>query len=223
MLETDTVAKDGSLGLAVFLFQVFLISFSGAMMPGPVTATAIAIGGRNRYAGTLIAIGHGIIEFPLIVLITLGMGKIFESVNTQIAIGLLGGIMLALMAWQMFRGADVPGDGEEKCRPDRPVLAGIILSGSNPYFLLWWATIGLALATEARQFGIWAFGMFAFMHWLCDLIWFQALSWASFKGSTLMGKHSQRIVLKICAAAMFFFGLKFIYSSTLTLIERLTT
>jgi len=50
-----------------FLAQVLIISCSGAMQPGPVTATAIAMGARNRYAGTLLAIGHGIIEFPLMV------------------------------------------------------------------------------------------------------------------------------------------------------------
>ncbi|UCF44527.1 MAG: LysE family transporter, partial [Planctomycetota bacterium] len=62
--------------LLLFLIQVFIISFSGAAQPGPVTATAIATGSRNRYAGLALAIGHGIIEFPLMVLIMLGLDVI---------------------------------------------------------------------------------------------------------------------------------------------------
>ena len=58
------------MSLLLFLIQVFVISFSGAAQPGPVTATAIALGSRDRYAGLLLALGHGIIEFPLMLLLS---------------------------------------------------------------------------------------------------------------------------------------------------------
>jgi threonine/homoserine/homoserine lactone efflux protein len=61
------------------------------MAPGPVTAAAIGMGTRSRYAGMLIAIGHGIVEFPLIVLIVLGLGRILKLPTAQIIIGLAGG------------------------------------------------------------------------------------------------------------------------------------
>ena len=67
------------------------------MAPGPVTAAAIAIGQRSRYAGVLIAVGHAIIEFPLMILIVLGMGALFESTKTQMAVGLAGGVFLLMM------------------------------------------------------------------------------------------------------------------------------
>ncbi|TFG49810.1 MAG: hypothetical protein E4H40_02360, partial [Candidatus Brocadiia bacterium] len=95
----------------------------------------------------------------------------------------------------------------------KPVAAGILLSAGNPYFLLWWATIGLKLATDARSFGILAFPLFAITHWTVDCVWLLALSWASFKGKKLLGQESYHIVLKVCSAAMFFFSLKFIYDS----------
>ena len=85
-----------------FLFQVLIISCTGAMQPGPVTATVITMGARNRWAGTLLAVGHGIIEFPLIVIIILGMGKYFQVPKVQIVIGIAGGIFLILMAIQTF-------------------------------------------------------------------------------------------------------------------------
>ncbi len=205
--------------LFLFLIQVFIISFSGAMAPGPVTATAISLGSRNRYAGALMAIGHGIIEFPLMVLIMLGMAEVFKSIPIQIAIGALGGILLLIMAIQMFTALKNNPDSETKPLDNKPILAGIVLSASNPYFILWWATIGLKLSTDAKEFGMIAFPLFAIVHWSCDCTWFQTLSWASFKGSSLLGRQSQKIILGVCSAAMFLFGLKFIFDAIWLLIK----
>ena len=208
------------MALLFFLVQVLGISCSGAMQPGPVTATAIAMGARKRYAGTLIAIGHGIIEFPLMVVIILGLGKYFELQKVQIAIGLAGGIFLLLMAIQGLLSLKAKTGNKSKALTNKPVLAGIILSAGNPYFLIWWATVGLALATQAAQWGIWAFALFALAHWSVDLIWLQILSWASFKGSVLLGPRGMRMVLMICSAALFVFGLVFIYKAANILFKR---
>ncbi len=199
--------------LLLFLVQVLIISCSGAMQPGPVTASVITMGARNRWAGTLMALGHGIIEFPLMVVIILGLGEYFKLAKVQIVIGLAGGVFLILMAAQSFLGLRAKTESEPKAVKDNPILAGIILTASNPYFLIWWATVGLALATQASQWGIWAFGLFALAHWSVDLVWLQVLSFASYKGSVLLGRHGLRIVLMICAAALFFFGVFFIYNA----------
>lgn len=198
------------LSLLFFLFKVIIVSLSGVMAPGPVTAAAIAKGQRQRFAGSLIAVGHGIVEFPLMILIVLGMDKLLKSAKTQIVIGLAGGAFLLFMAIQMLRDIRKTDYTPEKSYKTGPILTGFLLSVGNPYFLLWWASVGLALATEATQLGIWAFAMFAVIHWLCDLVWLQVLSWASFKGSALLGPQTQRIVLLVCSLALLFFGLYFI-------------
>ncbi len=199
--------------LLIFLAQVVLISLSGVMAPGPVTATTIAIGSRNRFAGTFVSIGHGIVELPLIIIITLGMGEIFQRDSAKIIIGLAGGSMLLFMTVQMLRSTKKLDNNGGRAKRDKPILAGIVLTAGNPYFLVWWATVGLKLATDAKGLGIWAFAAFALVHWLCDLTWCQALSWASFKGTRLLGPSSQKIVLAICSAAMFLFGIKFAYDA----------
>ena len=204
-----------------FLFEVVAISLSGVMAPGPVTAAAIAAGARSRYAGGLIALGHGVVEFPLIVLIVLGPGRILKLPAAQIAIGLAGGAFLLVMATQMLSSLRSAEEFEAKFSGSTPLLTGVLLSATNPYFLLWWATIGLALATTAANLGIWAFALFAIVHWLCDFVWLCALSWASFKGSVLLGPRVRWIVLLICAAAMLVFGLCFVYKAVMTLIQHL--
>jgi len=199
--------------LLIFLATVVGISLSGVMAPGPVTTAAIAMGARSRYAGPFIAVGHGIVEFPLMILIVLGMDKIFKSTSTQIIIGLAGGTFLLIIAIQMLRSLTNSKDPEANVTKSGPMVAGIVLSGGNPYFLLWWATVGLTLAMTAKGLGIWAFALFAIVHWLCDLVWLSALSWASFKGSMLLGPRVQRTVLLICSLALLAFGLFFIYNA----------
>jgi threonine/homoserine/homoserine lactone efflux protein len=210
------------IALALFLFQVFIISFSGALQPGPVTASAITMGARNRWAGVLLAIGHGIVEFPLMIFIILGLGVIFQKTATQIIIGGTGGAVLLYMAYTMFKSAGHLSNPQSGARNDKPILAGIILTVSNPYFLIWWATVGLALATDATKFGVYAFALFAVVHWFVDLIWVTALSLASFHGTTLLGPKVQTVILKICAAMMLFFGLFFIYNAAGMLIKTIT-
>jgi len=201
------------MALLLFLIQVFIISFSGAMQPGPVTATAVMMGVRSRWAGVLLAIGHGIIEFPLMVLLLLGAGALLRRGTTQVVVGLAGGVVMLYMAWRMFKSSKAVPNAQADARKGKPILAGIVLTGSNPYFLIWWATVGLALATTATNFGVWAFALFAIVHWFVDLFWVTALSFASFHGATLLGDRLQQIVLKICAAAMLFFALFFIYNA----------
>ena len=176
-------------------------------------ATAIGMGARSRYAGMLIAVGHGIVEFPLIILIVLGMGRILKLPTAQIVIGLAGGAFLLIMAVQMLRALRSAEEQQVKATKSAPFLAGVMPTAGNPYFLVWWATVGLALATDATSMGVWAFVVFAIVHWLCDFIWLSALTWASFKGSVLLGPRSLHAVLLICAVALFFFGLFFIYKA----------
>jgi threonine/homoserine/homoserine lactone efflux protein len=196
--------------ILIFLAQVVAISLSGVLAPGPVTTSSIVMGAKNRFAGSLIAVGHGIVEFPLIILITFGAAEFFNSKNAQIIIGLAGGAMLLFMAYGIYKSAKSTESQTGKIFTSKPVLTGIVLSAGNPYFLVWWATVGLTLALQAKEIGIWAFAVFAIVHWLCDLSWYQILSWSSFKGATLLKGRGMSIVLIFCALAMGFFGIKFI-------------
>jgi threonine/homoserine/homoserine lactone efflux protein len=208
--------------LIIFLAGAVVVSLSGVMAPGPITAVTISTSARNRHAGALIAIGHAIVEFPLMLLIMGGARKLFELETVRMAIGLAGGLFLIAMAIQIFHSGTKMDNSHELQSYKGPILTGIILSGGNPYFLVWWATIGLALATKARQFGILAFGLFALVHWLCDFFWLEALSWASFKGSALMGKRAQRYILLICSIALLLIAAVFLYDAGCSLVKLIT-
>jgi threonine/homoserine/homoserine lactone efflux protein len=207
------------MALLFFLIEVFTISLSGVMAPGPVTAAAIGMGTKSRFAGSLIAVGHGVIEFPLIILIVLGVGKVLKLPAAQIGIGLAGGIILFVMGFGMLKAVRSNGQDEGRFAGSTPILTGILLTATQPYFLLWWATVGLALATQAVELGVWAFVLFAMVHWVCDFLWLSALSWASFKGSTVLGPQIMRIVLAICALALVVFAVYFLLRSAVSLAD----
>ena len=204
--------------LVTFLAKAVVISLSGVMAPGAITAATLAAGSRDRHAGVRVAVGHGIVEFPLMVLIILGLGRWFKVSGVQTGISLAGGAFLIVMAVRMIlavRKADQPAPAPKRFGP---VVTGIVLSAGNPYFLVWWATVGLALATEAAGLGIWAFAVFAVVHWLCDLVWLEVLSLASAGGTSLLGGRAQRIIVIVCAAAMIFFAATFLYDGIVRLL-----
>ena len=200
-------------GLLAFLLQVIVISLSGVMAPGPVTAATLAVGTRSRHGGALIAVGHGLVEFPLVVLIMVGMDRILALGPVQIGIGLVGGVVLIVMGASMLRSLGKKSVSEMRYVKQNAVYTGILLSVGNPYFLLWWATVGIVLARSAKELGGLAFVIFALVHWLCDLVWLEVLSWSSFRGSRVFGEKLQRIVLVVCGIVLLIFGGKFIYDA----------
>ena len=120
-------------GLFKFLLSTIVISLSGVMAPGPVTAATIAQGTRNKNAGALIAVGHAIIEIPLIFLLMLGLHVFLENEKVKIAIGIAGGAFLIWMALQMVRDIKKPDFSLKTSHTSAPVLTGFVLSVTNPY------------------------------------------------------------------------------------------
>ena len=202
--------------LIPFLLSAIIISLSGVMAPGAVTAATIAQGTRSRWAGTLISLGHGIVEMPLIFLLMLGLHFFFEMDPVKIAIGILGGGFLLWMGYGMLRQTRRPLAEQSGTFKSNSIRTGMVLSATNPYFLLWWATVGLNLALKAEGFGTLALVIFAIVHWLCDVVWLSILSFAAFythKGAGLFSGHIQKGILACCSIALLIFGGKFIFDA----------
>jgi threonine/homoserine/homoserine lactone efflux protein len=199
--------------LIAFLIKAVGISLSGVMVPGPMTAATLAAGVRRPHAGALIALGHAAVELPLVLIIVNGAGTFLKSNNVAIGIGLAGGAFLLFMGIQLAASLRTETDQTEANEQRHPFMIGVILTGANPCFLLWWATIGLTLAIQAESLGVLAFVLFAIIHWLLDLAWLEALSLASNKGTELLGGKLQRGVLIVCAVALIGFGCNFIYEA----------
>lgn len=202
-----------STDLIKFLFGAAVISLSGVMAPGPITAATLAAGVRRRHAGMLVALGHGVIEFPLMALLVLGLGALFKNDGFRISVGLLGGMVLVLLAVLTFMDLSKRNGNESPAPAANPLWSGIVLSAGNPYFLLWWATVGLGLLTTAQTFGLLGVVLLGIVHWLCDLFWLEVLSFGSFNGSRWFGQKAQTTIIIVCGSAMGIFGVLFAVSA----------
>jgi threonine/homoserine/homoserine lactone efflux protein len=192
------------------------------MAPGAITAATLAAGARSRHAGALIALGHAVVEMPLILLLAAGIGTFLTSPAVKAGIGLAGGAVLVLMGTQLLLSLRRAKAEREAAVQRRPFMTGVVLSGANPYFLIWWATVGLALATQAAGYGAVALLVFAVVHWLCDLVWLEVLSLAAFHGSEACGLSSQKVIAVICGVALLGFGVEFLYKAGASLLSSVS-
>ncbi len=197
--------------LGLFLLSVAIISLTGVMLPGPMTAATIAKGYRNKNAGALIAVGHAVIELPLIAAMYLGIGHFLGLPAVVNGIYIAGGVALFYLGFRMFRTA---GDAPEEVGglPASSVVTGILVTGTNPAFYVWWITIGAALITGAARFGAIGIVLLGVVHWPCDLIWSEFLSMGTFKSRKWWTGKVQRIVFSVCALVLLGFGAWFVFS-----------
>ncbi len=186
-----------------------LISVSGVMSPGPVTAVAVGRGSESPHAGALVALGHGVVEFPLIAAVAWGFGQLLQAAPAKLGIALVGGVVLVIMGIGMLRSQH--GEQRQESAPHRfPLVAGILLSAGNPFFLIWWVTVGAALIGRSLEFGVWGVVALALAHWSIDLVWCYLLSALSYRGSRVFGRRVQQVISSLCGIFMLAFGGKYI-------------
>ena len=111
---------------------------------------------------------------------------------------------------------DIPAQNDRAGRRGS-FLAGVALSGGNPYFLVWWATLGTALVMQSREFGLKGFVIFGLVHWACDLAWLWLLSALAFRGRKVFGGLLQKAVFVVCAVFLFGIGWAFIWDAVVSL------
>ena len=209
------------MGFGAFLVQAILISLSGVMGPGPLTVVVVGKGSRSPSAGAMIALGHGVIEFPLMALIVLGLAPFFQNEVFAASVGLAGGAVLLWMSWGLLmslRPGARSSDSPERLREASPLVAGILMTAGNPYFIVWWATVGATLVLRAWTYGLWLFIVFAVVHWSLDLIWYFFLSSASFKGTKLLGRRFQTGVSLVASLLLLYFGIRFVTDALTNLL-----
>jgi len=193
------------------LLSVVVISFSGVMMPGPMFAVTLAKSYKSPLAGTRISLGHAVIEVPLILLIYFGFAQFFQYSIVQLVLSVLGSGMILWLGISMFR-ARVEVTQKGKDLPYSAFTAGILTSAFNPFFLLWWATIGSMLIMRILDFGTVGLIAFIIVHWLCDLAWLSLVSVVIYRTHSLWGPKLQEWLFIAGSLLLVGFGLWFLVS-----------
>ncbi len=202
------------MSLFMIAFSSFVIALSGALVPGPLFSITVAESAkRGALAGPLIIIGHGVLELSLVILIIVGIAPFLTAPLTKTIISVIGGVVLTYMGYTMIRDAgdahfSTAGEGPQK--GIHPVVSGIIGSVSNPYWIIWWVTIGMGYLVSSLKFGIVGVAIFFAGHITADLGWYSLISFAVAKGKTVIGNKGYRVLLYLCGAFLVVFGIWFL-------------
>jgi threonine/homoserine/homoserine lactone efflux protein len=216
--------------LVVIALSSFVIGLSGAMSPGPLLTITIAetLKRGNPWIGPLIILGHAVLELALVIAIIAGLGSILLLRGVKTTLFIVGGFLLFALSVLTFRAGNSPPDTKpQTAKPSGNFLTlpiiGIVGSLSNPYWTIWWATIGLGYMAVAIKFG-WP-GVMAFFigHILSDFAWYTIVSVALSKGRKIISAKWYKRALQACAAVLFVFALIFLYVGINTLFSYGTT
>jgi len=194
-----------------FLASVAVVSLSGVMMPGPAFAVTVAKSYGSRFAGTKIALGHAMVEIPLMLAIYFGFGRFFHEEPVQIALYLVGGGVLVWMGIGMFRARSRVTDSSRDLSYNS-VVAGVITSALNPFFILWWAAVGSMLIMKSLSFGLIGFALLITVHLLCDFGWLSFVSVLVHRSQSLGRGKFQLGLFIACSWLLIGFGGWFLVS-----------
>ncbi len=207
--------------LAAIFLSSFVIALSGALMPGPLlTVTVSESTRRGAMAGPLMILGHGILELVLVIALLAGLAPFLVRDDVFIFIALAGGVILMWMALAMFRSLpalQLKLEVDEEKKSQNLVLAGILFSLANPYWTIWWASIGLGYILNSVKFGILGVAAFFTGHILADLAWYAFISIGVAKGRRFFSDTVYRRLIGCCASFLIVFACYFFYSG----IEKL--
>jgi len=203
------------LALMTIFFSSFVIAPSGAMMPGPMlTATIIESARRGFWTGPLIVAGHGILELALLAALMIGLAPLLLKEGVFTGIALSGSVILLWMACGMFRSLpslSLSWQDSGGKKQGRLMVYGVLLSLANPYWYIWWATIGLGYIAQCRMSGIVGIAFFFSGHILGDLAFYALVSGTVAKGRSFLSDRLYRNVLGGCAVFLVAFAFYFAF------------
>jgi threonine/homoserine/homoserine lactone efflux protein len=206
--------------IAVF-FTSLVVAFSGAMMPGPLlTITISESTRRGTVAGPLLIAGHAVLELLLLIGLLFGLGPLLKNETFFIAIAFIGGLIMLWMAWGMFKTLPALTVSQElvASKKNNLLLTGAMMSLANPYWIIWWATIGIGYIVLSQKLGFWGIALFYLGHITGDMIWYLAISIAVGKGKKLFTDRVYRGLIAICGTFLVGFAFYLVVSGITRLI-----
>ncbi len=198
--------------LSIFAVS-FTIALSGALSPGPlltfVIAGSLKYGGRT---GPVVIAGHAVLEILMVAALTLGIGKLINKPIIISAVSITGALILLYSGIALLRSIpEFSFDGviTETRYSSTLFLQGITMSIANPYWTVWWLTIGLGLLLSSSEKGLIGLSFFFTGHILADIIWYSFVSYSISKSKKFLSLKVYKRILGICASIIILFGIYF--------------
>jgi len=201
-----------------FIFTIVFVTASGALAPGPLFFATLSYGARSGVrSGLVFSVAHTFVEFALIMLLALGLLTVASEPLVKIIIGVTGGAALIVFGvaqiWNATR-IQVNKHMQYIASHKHLFVVGIVFTGLNPYFILWWLTVGAQLIIVALEFAAFLGVLFMYLcHVWMDYVWLTTVAYFAKKGSNVLGSKSYRFLIIVFSVILIYFGLTFLTSA----------
>jgi threonine/homoserine/homoserine lactone efflux protein len=192
------------------LVLAFIIGFTGALAPGPTLVATVNSSLKSGWtAGPKVAAGHALVEILVFLFIVAGLASAMKEHSRMISI--IGGLALIIFGIMTARDSKnasliVP----ERALAGGPLLAGAVTSAANPYFWIWWLSVGSSLVLSSLESGIIMAVAFMIGHWGADFGWYTLVSGSLDRGRSILSEKSYRRILAACGIFLVSFGAYFL-------------
>ncbi|HJM25740.1 MAG TPA: LysE family transporter [Nitrosopumilus sp.] len=195
-----------------FSVLVIIVSASGVMAPGPLFAANLVYGlKQGTKSGIKMAVGHTIVEFPLVILLGIGVFSLESFPEFRTIISIFGAITLFVFAAIQIKSLFRKNESIHFNSKQGPLITGILLSALNPFFIIWWLTIGFKLISDAMM--IWAFAgiliVFVLHIWM-DFAWLGVVSFLASKSKKIISNNIYKILMGGLSIMLIYFGITFL-------------
>jgi threonine/homoserine/homoserine lactone efflux protein len=212
--------------LAGIFFWSFAIGFTGAVMPGPLLVLTLKESAdRGAMAPFWLSCGHSICELAVVLLFVVGLSAMIPVEAVVGPVGLVGGVVLGWMAYGAYRQSSVELDLSESAtavsRGRSLILGGGVVTVSNPYWTLWWLTVGMKLLVDAGPAGVAGVGAFYAGHILSDFAWFGFVGFVIGGNREMLKGKPYRYLMLACACLLAGFGIWFIFTGGRRILSNL--
>lgn len=192
----------------------FVVALSGALMPGPLlTVTVAEAARRGAVAGPLLIIGHALLEVALVVTLVAGVGALATTETVLVATGAIGSVVLVSLGVATLKGAVARGGAGADAGEGRAgggalslVGRGALVSAANPYWIVWWLTVGAAFLARGLAAGAVGVAAFFLGHVAADFAWYAFVAAGAHHGSARFGDRGLVAVQAVCGAALVLIG-----------------
>lgn len=207
--------------LVVLSVTAFIVGLSGALMPGTVLVAVVLHATEKGWkAGPLIVLGHMLLEALLGIMLVLGLSTIMGIQMVRTVIGFVGGSFLLWTGVGLLRtsrhtdlGAGVKPNGSSRFS-SIPVLSGFLASAVNPYFYVWWVTVGNVFTMRGFELaGLLGVAVFLLSHWMSDLSWYTSVSWSIGRSQGYVTNRIYRMLFGVCGVFLLILGFLFLYEA----------
>jgi threonine/homoserine/homoserine lactone efflux protein len=191
------------------------IGFTGAVMPGPLLALTLKESlSHGKWSALWLSTGHALCELIMVSALALGLSRMVSGETITGPVGLLGGAILVWMGIGALRQplteANITETIKSPQRLHNLLLHGSAVTVTNPYWTIWWLTVGVGLVLIAAKLG--PLGIIAFYigHILADYLWFGGVGLTVGSGSRFLEGKPYRLAIRACGIFLLLFGAFFI-------------